>query len=112
MRIRCHQILRRATMTSPPLILTEGGPSLRALLTGAEYRALTEIGIVTATTTLTEGVYDVMAGRKVGAVAIGDRQLIVRPKITDLNRLLFLLGYAQNPRIWRDEPIGLVGADE
>ena len=99
-------------MTSPQLILTEGGPSLPVSLSGAEYRALTELGIVTATPTLTEGIYDVIAGRKVGAVAIGDRQLIVWSKITDLNRLLFLLGYAQNPRIWRDEPIGLVAADE
>ncbi|WP_231751078.1 McrC family protein [Mycobacterium sp. NAZ190054] len=81
-------------------------------LTGAEFRALTELGIVGVTPTLTAGVYDIVAGRKVGAIAIGERHLIVRPKITDLNRLLFLLGYAQNPRIWRDEPIGLAGADE
>lgn len=81
-------------------------------LNSAEYRALAAVGIVTATPTLTDGVYDVAAGRKVGAVVIGERPLIVRPKITDLNRLLFLLGYAQNPAIWRDDPIGLVGADE
>ncbi|MFN3002981.1 hypothetical protein [Mycolicibacterium wolinskyi] len=55
------------------------------------------MGIVTVTPTVTEGLYDVIAGRKVGAVAIGERQLTVRPKITDLNRLLFLLGYARNP---------------
>lgn len=81
-------------------------------LSSAEYRALTAVGIAAVTPTLTDGVYDVAAGRKVGAVVIGERPVIVRPKITDLNRLLFLLGYAQNPRIWRDDPIGLVGADE
>nr|WP_090339729.1 restriction endonuclease [Mycolicibacterium malmesburyense]CRL68238.1 McrBC 5-methylcytosine restriction system component-like protein [Mycolicibacterium malmesburyense] len=99
-------------MNSTPLILTEGEPGVPVTLSPAEYHALRELGIVTVTPTLTDGVYEVMAGRKVGAVAIGERHLIVRPKITDLNRLLFLLGYAQNPNIWRDEPIGLSGADE
>ncbi|OHT91064.1 McrC family protein [Mycobacterium syngnathidarum] len=99
-------------MSPAPLILTEGGPALSVSLSGTEYRALTALGIATVTLSPTEGVYEVAAGRKVGAVVIGDRPLIVRPKITDLNRLLFLLGYAQNPAIWRDDPIGLVGADE
>ncbi|SEH47773.1 5-methylcytosine-specific restriction enzyme subunit McrC [Mycolicibacterium rutilum] len=99
-------------MTSAPLILTEGAPGIPVTLSSAEYRALTDLGIITVTPTLTDGIYEVMAGRKVGAVAIGDRHLIVRPKITDLNRLLFLLGYAQNPDIWREESIGLTGADE
>jgi 5-methylcytosine-specific restriction enzyme subunit McrC len=99
-------------MTPPTLTLTEGAPGVSVPLTGVEYRVLNELQIVTVTTTLADGVYEVTAGRKVGAVAMGDRQLIVRPKITDLNRLLFLMGYAKNPKIWRDEPVGLVGADE
>ncbi|MFF0546793.1 AAA family ATPase [Nocardia thailandica] len=38
---------------------------------------------------------------------------LVRPKITDLNRLIFLLGYALRPdRVWRDDPIRLDSADE
>src|SRR5690606_37947560 len=56
--------------------------------------------------------FDVVAARKVGAVAVGDRQIVVRPKITDLNRLLFMLGYARNPQIWRDEPIRVDPSDE
>lgn len=99
-------------MDSAPLILTEGEPGVAVTLSPTEYQALTELRLVTVTHTLSNGVYEVMAGRKVGAVAIGERHLIVRPKITDLNRLLFLLGYARNPDIWRDEPIGLTGADE
>lgn len=95
-----------------PLILTEGGPAQVVALTGAEYRALNDLGIATVTPTLDEGLFDVVAARKVGAVAIGDRQIIVRPKITDLNRLLFMLGYARNPQIWRDEPIRVDPADE
>jgi 5-methylcytosine-specific restriction enzyme subunit McrC len=102
----------RATMTPPTLTLTEGGSGVCVPLTGVEYRVLNELGIATVTPTPADGVYEVAACRKVGAVAMGDRQLIVRPKITDLNRLLFLIGYAKNPKIWRDEPVGLVGADE
>ena len=95
-----------------PLILTEGGPAQTVALTGAEYRALNDLGIVTVTPTLTEGLFDIVAARKVGAVGVGDRQIIVRPKITDLNRLLFMLGYARNPQVWRDEPIRVDPADE
>ncbi|WP_235738230.1 McrC family protein [Mycobacterium sp. TJFP1] len=95
-----------------PLVLTEGGPSQVVALTGTEYRALNDLGIATATPTLDDGLFDVVAARKVGAVAVGDRQIVVRPKITDLNRLLFMLGYARNPQIWRDEPIRVDPSDE
>lgn len=95
-----------------PLVLTEGGPAQAAALTGAEYRALNDLGIATVTPTLDDGVFDVVAARKVGAVAVGERHVIVRPKITDLNRLLFMLGYARNPQIWRDETVRVDPADE
>jgi 5-methylcytosine-specific restriction enzyme subunit McrC len=81
-------------------------------LTPSEYRALTDLGIAVVTPTLDDGLFDVTAGRKVGAVTIGGRQLVIRPKITDLNRLLFLLGYAHNPQIWRDDPVMLEAADD
>lgn len=99
-------------MTPPTLTLTEGSPGISVPLSGVEYRILNGLQIVTVTPTLVDGVYEVTAGRKVGAVAMGDRQVIVRPKITDLNRLLFLMGYAKNPKIWREDPVGLVGANE
>ena len=63
------------------------------------------------TPTLTHGLFDISASRKVGAVLIGQRQIVVRPKITDLNRLVFLLGYAKDPGIWRDDLVHLY-ADE
>jgi 5-methylcytosine-specific restriction enzyme subunit McrC len=100
------------TTMPTPLVLTEGGPSQVVALTGTEYRALNDLGIATATPTLDDGLFDVVAARKVGAVAVGDRQIVVRPKITDLNRLLFMLGYARNPQIWRDKPIRVDPADE
>lgn len=99
-------------MAPPTLILTEGGLPQTVALTGPEYRALQQLALVTVTPTADAGRYDVAAARKVGAVTVGERQLIVRPKITDLNRLLFLIGYAKDLAIWRDEPVDLVGADD
>jgi 5-methylcytosine-specific restriction enzyme subunit McrC len=99
-------------MTSPTLNLTEGGAPQTVELTGAEYRALQQLGLVTVTPTLDAGRYEVTAGRKVGAVTVGERQLIVHPKINDLNRLLFLIGYANDQRIWRDDQVDLIGANE
>ncbi|WP_125078524.1 McrC family protein [Mycobacterium sp. P7213] len=100
-------------MTAPsPLILTEGGDSQTIELTGGEYRAFQQLSLVTVTPTHDPGRYEVAAGRKVGAVTVGERQLIVRPKIADLNRLLFLIGYAKDQRIWRDDQVDLISADE
>ncbi|WP_234785558.1 MULTISPECIES: McrC family protein [Mycobacteriaceae] len=81
-------------------------------LSTAEYRALRALGFVTITPTLEEGQFDVVAARKVGAVSVGDSQIIVRPKIVDLNRLIFLLGYAQNPQVWRDDLVSLDVSDD
>ncbi len=94
------------------LTLIEGGIAATVSLTKAEYHALKESGFVTVMPTLDEGVFEVAAGRRVGAIGIGKRQVVVKPKISDLNRLLFLLGYARDPRIWRDDPIQLDPADE
>jgi 5-methylcytosine-specific restriction enzyme subunit McrC len=95
-----------------PLILTEGAPAVSVPLTGNEFRILSELGFVTVMPTLDAGIFNVVAGRKVGAVSLGDWQVIVRPKITDLNRLLFLLGYARNPSVWRNDPVQLDPADD
>jgi 5-methylcytosine-specific restriction enzyme subunit McrC len=99
-------------MAPPPLVLTEGGAPQSVALTGPEYLALQQLALVNVTPAVAPGLYDIAAGRKVGTVKLGDRQLIVHPKITDLNRLLFLIGYARDPGIWRDERVELVAADE
>ena len=98
-------------MAPPPLILTEGDSPQTVALTDAEYVALQQLALVNVTPTLMHGLFDVAASRKVGAVMIGERQVVVRPKITNLNRLLFLLGYAKDPGIWRDDLVDL-SADE
>jgi 5-methylcytosine-specific restriction enzyme subunit McrC len=99
-------------MASPPLILAEGAAAQTVALTDAEYLALQQLALVNVTPTLDRGLYDVVAARKIGAVAIGDRQVVVRPKIADLNRLVFMLGYAKDPGIWRDDLVDLSSADE
>lgn len=105
-------IWKISTMTPPPLILTEGGAPRRVSLTPVEYRSLRELAIVDVTPTLDAGMFELAAGRKIGAVAVGERQVIVRPKITDLNRLVFLLGYSLHRDIWRDDRVRLAEADE
>lgn len=99
-------------MAPPTLTLIEGGAAERVALTASEYVALQQVGFLSVTPTLEPGGYELAAGRRVGAVSVGERQIVVRPKITDLNRLLFLLGYARDPGIWRDDPVDLAGADE
>lgn len=99
-------------MAPPPLTLIEGGPTAVVALTPSEFLALQQSGFVAVTPMLDAGVYELAPVRKVGALLVGDRQILVRPKITDLNRLLFLLGYARDPGIWRDDPVDLIGADE
>lgn len=97
---------------SPTLILTENDPARTVALTEAEARTLAQLGIATVTPTPQAGLFDLAAGMKVGAVSIGDRQVIVRPKIIDINRLIFMLGYTRNPTIWRDDPVQVSPDDD
>jgi len=89
-----------------PLILVEGQPSVRVRLSHEEFDAIGALGLAAAAFTDESGWYDVAAGRKIGAVSIGERELIVRPKV-DINRLIFMVGYARNPSIWRDDHVHL-----
>lgn len=95
-----------------PLTLIEGAPAATVELTSAEAHALKTLGIAIVTPRLDDQLFEVAAGTKVGAVTVGDRQVVVLPKITDINRLIFMLGYARNPGIWRDDPIRVEPDDE
>ncbi|NDZ92852.1 restriction endonuclease [Streptomyces sp. SID6673] len=99
-------------MTSPPILLTEGGPPQQVSLAPREYAALRRLGIVEVHPTLEPGLFEISAGRKIGAVSVGERQVVVRPKIADLNRLVFLLGYSLHRDFWRDDRVHLAEADE
>lgn len=49
--------------------------------------------------------------RKVGSVRLGSLQINIRPKVAELQRILFFIGYNSNPAIWRDEFVRLGQAD-
>ncbi|MCF8608904.1 McrC family protein [Gordonia sp. HY285] len=99
-------------MTSTPLTLTEGHPGRLRQLTVSEYEELSHLAIVDVRPTLEMGWYEISAGKKIGAVSVGSLEVIVRPKITDLNRLIFLLGYSGHRDLWRDDHIRLTEADD
>ncbi len=99
-------------MTSTSLTLIEGQPAQRRRLTVSEYEALNGLAIADVRPTLDAGWYDVAAGKKIGAVSVGDLDVVVRPKITDLNRLVFLLGYSGHRDLWRDDRVLLTAADD
>jgi 5-methylcytosine-specific restriction enzyme subunit McrC len=103
---------KKSMMPPAPLILTEGDTAQTIKLTDTEYRALQQLALANVTPTIHRGLYEVTAARKIGAAAIGERQIIVSSKITDLNRLVFMLGYAKDPGIWRDDLVNLTSDEE
>ena len=50
------------------------------------------------------GWWEVTPGTSIGVVNVGGQQVVIEPKI-DINRLVFLMGYARNPDFWRDEQV-------
>lgn len=88
------------------LELTEGAPPLSFQLTVEEVEAIGKLGIATPARTAVAGVWDIAATSKIGVARIGDLQVSVRPKIA-IDRLIFLMGYAQSPSFWRDQHVHL-----
>lgn len=72
----------------------------------AQARALAATGAVTVSPGWSSGTFTISAGPHVGVVHADGVELRIRPRI-DVSRLIFLLGYAQDPRAWRDDPAGL-----
>lgn len=50
-----------------------------------------------------EGFYDLMPGSHIGALSLPDLTVEIRPKIP-IDRLLFLVSYAMDPKAWRALP--------
>lgn len=70
-------------------------------------RRLAASEVVTATPSpFDPGLWHVAASGKVGVARIGDMEVWVAPKLP-IERLLFLVGYAADPRGWRDEDVAL-----
>jgi 5-methylcytosine-specific restriction enzyme subunit McrC len=85
--------------------LTELGRS-RHPMTAEQGHRLRLSGLVKAVPATAAGIWDIGANGKVGAVRIGDVEVRIHPKL-DIRRLLFLAGYALDPKGWRDEEINL-----
>jgi 5-methylcytosine-specific restriction enzyme subunit McrC len=86
--------------------LPELGP-VQARLTPEQGRRLAASGVAAATPSPYEaGLWDIAATGKVGAARVGDVELWIRPKLP-VDRLLFLIGYAKDPKGWRDETVRL-----
>ena len=75
-------------------------------LSETQARALATTGAVTVTPGWSPDSWTVAAGPFVGVICAEDVELRIRPRIT-VSRLIFLMGYAQDPRAWRDDPVGL-----
>lgn len=86
------------------LKLTEGQPAKLVKLTAEEAVALAaaELAVVSRSPGATD--WSVAAGKKVGVARVGDLQVTVSPKI-EMNRLVFLMGYARAPKFWRDHSV-------
>lgn len=69
-------------------------------------RALSATRAVTVAPSLGGGTWSVTAGSWVGVLRAADVELRIRPRIT-IARLMYLLGYAQDPDAWRDDPVAL-----
>lgn len=86
--------------------ITETGRHPRRL-TAEQGRRLAQSELVTAVPSAFEqGTWDLSARGAVGVARIGDVELWIAPKVP-VHRLLFLLGYARNPRGWRDDIVAM-----
>jgi 5-methylcytosine-specific restriction enzyme subunit McrC len=86
--------------------LTAWGSAEVSGLTSAQARALAATGALSVAPGWDAGVWTVTAGPHVGVLHVDGVDVRVRPRIS-ITRLVFLLGYASDPRAWRDDPAGL-----
>ena len=91
--------------------LTETGPGVTVGLADEQVRLLAASGVVDIAPGPAARQWRLRGRGTVGAARIGDVELRVEPKVP-VARLLFLLGYARDPRFWRDEPVLLAAEAE
>ena len=76
-----------------------------------QLEALARAHVDVSPTTDPDGAYLLKPSSYVGAVNVGDLSVIVRPKIP-VDRVMFLMTYAMDPRHWQDESIDLAPDDD
>lgn len=93
------------------LQLTELGDAIEVPLAAERGLALARSGVVNSTPSFTAGNWLIGAGTYVGVAEVAGIELWIKPKV-DIDRLLFLLGYALSPKGWRDEEISLQAKED
>lgn len=93
-------------MSPQRLILREGAPPSRLRLPREIAEALSLSEVASVSPTAERDLWTVAAAGKIGVVRVGSLQVIIEPKI-DINRLVFMMGYARNPTYWRDDRVHL-----
>jgi 5-methylcytosine-specific restriction enzyme subunit McrC len=83
-----------------PLHLTEALRSTEVRLTPVERRALEDY-FDSKITTEPDGTYRVQPGSVVGSAQIGDRTVVVQPKLR-IDRVLFMTAYTADPYNWQE----------
>lgn len=86
--------------------LTEAGPAQHLRLDDDLARRLAASGVVDVRPSPTPGLWRIRAGRQVGAARFGPVDVYITPKVPVAN-LVFLLGYARNPRGWQADSVRL-----
>jgi 5-methylcytosine-specific restriction enzyme subunit McrC len=96
-----------------PVVLVEYQNSDPLKLTDDERATLRTLvpGITITESALGPDSYVLNPGGRVGAVQIGSKRLVLRPKI-GIRRLLFLLSYSMDPRQWRQLGFGFDDDDD
>lgn len=86
-------------------VVAWGSAEVRALSV-EQARSLSATRAITVVPSISPGRWTVTAGPWVGVLRAADVEVRIRPRIT-IARLMYLLGYARDPRTWRDDPVGL-----
>ena len=73
-------------------------------------RALAEAKVEVTLSPGEEGGYTLRPSSYIGAVNVGELAVVVRPKIP-IDRVMFLIAYAMDPKDWRTDTFGLQRAD-
>lgn len=91
---------------SSPLILREGDAARLVHLPPDVADALAASRIVQVVRTERANWWEASALKHIGVVNVGGQQIVIEPKV-EMNRLVFLMGYARNPTFWRDDRVCL-----
>jgi len=93
-------------MATSLLILREGESARVVELSRTTAETLAAAGVAAVTPTMDPNRWEVAAGNQVGVARVGGLQVVIQPKI-DINRLVFLMGYALRPDHWRGDLVSL-----